>query len=145
MHIPSLPAHVFTSAASQALNGAASRASSTVKSFASDLDSGDIAGAQSFLSALQQKLSLSGAGSAVSAQLAQVGSDLGAGNVTAAKTDFTQLQDSIAQWKQTQLPPGSGAGSGGLLAAGNDILQSAYAAAANLALPASLPSLSLSL
>jgi hypothetical protein len=146
MLIPSLPINFLSDAASQILSGAASRASSTVKGFESDLDSGNIAGAQSFLSTLQQKLSPTGADSAVSAGIAQVGNDLKSGNLAAAKLDFTNLQQSIAQSKQTQNTASAGDAAGAAsLAALNALRQGAYSAAINLSMPASTSSLSVSL
>lgn len=151
MHIPSLGSNVFTtaaSAASQLVSGAASRASSAVKSFESDLDSGNITGAQSFLSTLQQKISLAGqnAGTgALSSQISQIGSDLKSGNLAAAKSDTTQLQQSLSFLTQGQGTTGAGTASGAELAAYNALQQqSAYSSALNLSMPASTPSLSVS-
>jgi hypothetical protein len=157
MHIPSLPANVFAnaaSAASQVLTGAANRASSTVKSFESDLDSGNITGAQSFLSTLQQKISLSGQNSGSTAissqfgsQLGQISNDLKSGNLAAAKTDYSQLQQSLSTLKQDLGTTGTGTGDGSsaALAAYNALQQqSAYSSALNLSMPASMPSLSVS-
>lgn len=151
MHIPSLPANVFTSAASaasQVLTGAANRASSAAKSFESDLDSGNITGAQSFLSTLQQKISLAGQNSgntAISSQFGQIGNDLKSGNLAAAKTDYTQLKQSLSALQQEQGTTGAGADSSSALAAYSALQQqSAYSSALNLSMPASMPSLSVS-
>lgn len=151
MHIPSLGPNVFTtaaSAASQLLSGAASRASSAVKSFESDLDSGDVSGAQSFLSTLQQKISLAGQNSgsgAISSQLSQIGSDLKTGNLAAAKTDYAQLRQSLSSLTQDQGTTGAGTASSSALAAYTALQQqSAYSSALNLSMPASMPSLSVS-
>jgi len=151
MHIPSLGPNVFTtaaSAASQLVSGTASRASSAVKSFESDLDSGDISGAQSFLSTLQQKISLAGqnsGSSAISSQLGQIGNDLKSGNLTAAKSDYAQLRQSLSSVTQDQGATGTGAASNAALAAYSALQQqSAYSSALNLSMPASMPSLSVS-
>jgi hypothetical protein len=152
MHIPSFPANVLTSAASQVLTGAANRASSAVKNLASDLGSSSASGPQSFLSTLQQKLSPgspSAAGSVLSAQIGQLSNDLKSGNVTAAKADYTQLQKVVSQLKAAQTSTtGSQAGGGddssASLAAMNLLQQSAYSSALNLSMPASIPSLSVS-
>lgn len=153
MHIPSLGPNVFTtaaSAASQLISGAAGRASSAVKSFESDLDSGNTTGAQSFLSTLQQKISLAGQNSSLSSQLSQIGSDLKSGNVTAAKTDYAQLRQSLSSLSPSSLShdqsaTGAGTASNAALAAYTALQQqSAYSSALNLSMPASMPSLSVS-
>lgn len=151
--------NLFTQAVSQIANGFASRASSQVKSFESDLQSGDMNGAQSFLTALRQKLGTTvstPAGAATSAQITQVSNDLTAGNLTAAQTDFSSLQLSLSQAKhrpsQTSgpaqasgLPQATPASSQSALAAlqSPEILQqSAFNSALSLSMPPSLPSLS---
>ncbi len=155
MHMPSLPANIFTSAASQALSGLASRAPSGAKSFEADLDSGNIAGAQSFLSALQQKLSLGasgGTGTGTSAQIAQVSNDLTSGNLTAARADFSHLQSTLAQ--QHHAPGASGANNGSsassegslaALASYNALQQGAFNSAVNLSMPGNSPSFSINM
>jgi hypothetical protein len=145
MLIPSLPMNILTGAASQFLSGAASHASFSAKSFESNLDSGNIAGAQSFLSTLQQTLSQTGSNSAVSSGIAQVGSDLKSGNVAAAKLDFGNLRQSLEQLGQTQNSSGAGDTANASLAAMNALRQGAYSAAINLSMPASTSSLSVSL
>lgn len=142
MLIPSLPMNFLSGAASQILSGAASRATTTAKGFESDLDSGNIAGAQSFLSTLQQKLSQTGSSSAVSSGIAQVGSDLKSGNTAAAKLDFSNLRQSLEQLGQTQNSTGAGDASSASLAAMNALQQSAYSAAINLSMPSGASSLS---
>lgn len=154
-----LPTNLFTSAVSQAVSGIAGRALTAAKSFESDLQSGDIAGAQAFLSTLQQKLGSQGAtatGSTLASQIRQVSNDLTAGNLTAAESDFTSLKLGLSHLGRQ----GSGAGSGqpqSTGAAGNaqnaalsalqsysPLQQSAYNSALNLSLPAGLPTLSVS-
>ena len=142
MLIPSLPLDFLTGAASQVLTGAASRASSAVKSFESDLDSGNVAGAQSFLSTLQQKFSQTGAASTVSSGINQIGNDLKSGNLAAAKSDFAQLKQSLMQAGQAQSGAGAGDAASSSLAAMNALQQGAYSAAINLSMPASSSSLS---
>lgn len=152
MHIPSFPANVLTSAASQLLTGAASRASSAVKNLASDLGSSSTSGTQPFLSTLQQQLSpgsTTAAGSALSAQITQVYNDLKSGNLTGAKADYSQLQKIVSQLKAAQTSTTGSQASGGddssaSLAAMNLLQQSAYSSALNLSMPASIPSLSVS-
>jgi hypothetical protein len=147
MHIPSLPANVFTSAASQALTQAASTAASTVKNFASNLDSSNIGTPQSFLSTLQQKISVAGQNSgstSLSQQVAQLNGDLKSGNLSAAKTDYSQLEQSLSALKD-QSTTGAGAASSAAMAAYSALQQqSAYSSALNLSMPASMPSLSVS-
>jgi ribosomal protein S20 len=161
MHGLAIPAtNLFTNAVSQTVAGFANRASSAARNFESDLQSGDIAGAQSFLTALQQKLGAQGstpAGSAVSAQIKQVSNDLQSGNLTAAQTDFSNLQLSISQLKHRPGLPASGNRSGAQapgsagtttssaladLQSYNPLQQNAFSGALNLSLPASVPSLS---
>jgi len=142
MLLPSLPINFLTDQAAQVLSAATSRASSAAKSFESDLDSGNIAGAQSFLSTLQQKLSETGANSAVSSGIAQIGNDLKSGNLAAARLDFADLKQSIASAKQTPNPTATGDAAGASLAALNLLQQSAYSAAIGLSMPAGSSSLS---
>jgi|SRR5580698_5095206 len=145
MHIPSLPANVFTSAASQLLTGAASRASSAVKNFTSDLSTAHAGSPQSFLSTLQQKITVAGqnnASSPLAQQLTQLSSDLKSGNLAAAKTDYSQLQQSLSTLKD-QSTTGVGAASSAAMAAYSALQQqSAYSSALNLSTPSSMPSLS---
>jgi hypothetical protein len=147
MRIPSLPANVFTSAASQALTQAASTAASTVKNFASNLDSSNIGTPQSFLSTLQQKISVAGQNSgstSLSQQVAKLNGDLKSGNLSAAKTDYSQLEQSLSALKD-QSTTGAGAASSAAMAAYSALQQqSAYSSALNLSMPASMPSLSVS-
>jgi hypothetical protein len=157
MHIPSLPMNVFTNAVSQALSSPASRATSGEKSFESDLVSGNISGAQSFLSTLQTKLSLGSsgaAGSAISAQIAKVGNDLKLGNLTAAQADFSHLKLAVsnsaglAASNLNQSIDAAGSASDSSLAAlasYNSLQQSAFAGAVNLSMPGNVPSLSVNL
>ena len=157
-------ANLFTQAVSQVANGFANRASTQVKSFESDLQSGDMNGAQSFLTSLRQKLGTAvstPAGSAVSAQITQVSNDLTAGNLTAAQSDFSSLQLSLSAAKHrpgqqenrgNANPPAAvsaGASSAATAQSALAALQSpsvlqqeAFNSALNLSLPASLPSLS---
>jgi hypothetical protein len=142
----------------------ASRGSAGVKSFESDLDSGNIAGAQSFLSALQQKLPVGNSGgtaSAVSSQITQVSNDLKSGNLTAARSDFSQLKLTLAQHKPGSAAPASNSGSSATqtsaasgnaldsslaaLASYNALQQGAFTGAVNLSMPASIPSLSINM
>ena len=163
MHIPSLPANVLTSTVSQALAGFTNRAQSAsgANSFESDLSSGNISGAQSFLSALQQKLSLEGsgaAGTAISTQITQLSNDLKSGNLTAAQTDFSSLKQTLAYQKHAAAGAASSSNSSAAqgsassasasasemaaLAGYNALQQGAYAGAINLSMPANIPSLS---
>jgi hypothetical protein len=147
MHIPSLPANVFTSAASQVLTGAASRAFSAVKNFTSGLDSGDAGTPQSFLSTLQQKISVAGQNNAsnpLSQQFTQLNSDLKSGNLAAAKTDYSQLQQSLSALKDQSTTGAGGASSAAMAAYSALQQQSAYSSALNLSMPSSMPSLSVS-
>jgi hypothetical protein len=141
MLIPSLPASVFTGAASQLLGGLAGHGASGAKGLGADLDSGNIAGAQSFLSTLQQKLAPAGQGNALSTQITQLSNDLKSGNLSAAQTDYTALKQSLDQARNAQQGTSSGSDASG--AASNLLEQSAYSAALNLSLPASAPSLSM--
>jgi hypothetical protein len=158
VHIPSLPANAFMGALSQTLTGSAARVSGGgAKGFESDLASGNIAGAQSFLSTLQQKLSTDGSGgtgTAISAQLKQVSTDLSSGNVSAAQSDFQQLKSGISQL-HAQAVPGSQYGAGDLnqaLAATGvttsslasyALQQGAFTGALNLSSPSTNPSFSI--
>jgi hypothetical protein len=140
MLIPSLPASMFTGAASQLLGGLTGHGASGAKGAGADLDSGSIAGAQSFLSTLQQKLAPAGQGNALSAQISQLSSDLKSGNLSGAQTDYTALKQSLNQAVNTQ---GANSGSDASGSALNMLEQSAYSAALNLSLPASAPTLSM--
>lgn len=153
-----LPASLLTSTLSQAVSGIAGQATSAAKSFESDLQSGNITGAQAFLSTLRQQLVSQGAtaaGSAITDQIQQVSNDLTAGNLTAAQSDFSGLKVDLRQLGHksattatgqgtTQQSLGSGSMSAALqqLSSYSPLQQSAYNTALNLSLPASLPSLS---
>ncbi|MFP5228803.1 MAG: hypothetical protein ACLGXA_14375 [Acidobacteriota bacterium] len=149
--------NLLTSTLSQTVAGFAGRASSTIKGFDSDLDSGNLSGAQSFLSALQQKATAQGAapaGSAISTQFAQVGQDLQAGNAAAARSDFSTLTSSLAHLHHagkagsSNLVPASTAStdpsSPAALQSLNLLQQSAYNSALQATLPPNLPSFSVS-
>ena len=146
MHIPSLPGNLFTGAASQVLSGAASRASSAVKSFASDLDSGNnTSGAQSFASTLGQ---VSAGGNSLSTQVTQLGSDLKSGNLGAAQSDFTDLRRTFAHLKADSGAQESDAQNNAhiaAIAAYSALQQSAYSSALNLSMPGGASSFSASL
>lgn len=158
-------ANLFTQAVSQIANGLANRASSQVKSFESDLQSGDMNGAQSFLTSLRQKLGTAvstPAGAATSAQITQVSNDLTAGNLTAAQSDFSNLQLGLSAAKHrpgqpenrgSANPPAAISGTASspstasqsalaALQSPSVLQQEAFNSALNLSLPASLPSLS---
>jgi hypothetical protein len=159
MHLafPSIPS--ATNLVSQTLTGFANRASTAAKNFESDLQSGNIAGAQSFLSALEQKLSAGNAGNGLAPQFAQVSDDLKTGDLAGAQSDFSQLELTLSQRKQgaTGPTPASGtqlqnnvapaqgmSGDPSLTALAPNYLlqQSAYNSALNLSVPASLPGFS---
>jgi hypothetical protein len=161
MLIPSLPVNILTGAASQFIGAVGSRAASALGGFesklnsnlssgldsslGSSLDSGNIAGAQSFLSTLQQKLSQTGSSPAISNGIAQIGSDLKSGNIAAAKTDFASLRQTLEQLGQTQGATGAGDAASTSMAAMNLLQQSAYSAAINLSMPAGASSLSVNM
>jgi hypothetical protein len=153
----SLPVSNFLpSAMSQTLAGFAGRASTALKSFDSDLDSGNVSGAQSFLSTLQQKVNAQGgapAGSSLATQFSQVSSDLASGNLSAAKSDFASLQSGLAQLRKGAQSLGTGSQVGSSANTGSEqsalqslnlMQQSAYNTALNLTLPSAAPSLSVS-
>ncbi|HZP04890.1 MAG TPA: hypothetical protein VFB43_08320 [Terracidiphilus sp.] len=103
MQIPGLSANIFASVLPQALTGSAARTASSPatfepKTFESDLQSRDLAGAQSFLSTLQLGLTSAGIGGATaSAQIQKVSTDLTSGDLNAAQTDFSHLKLIMAQ------------------------------------------------
>lgn len=163
MHVAGIhAANPLTNVVSQAVTGIANRASSAVKGFESDLQSGNLSGAPSFLSALQQGLTTQGPNSAearISSQISQVSSDLQSGNLTAAQADFSNLQLTLAQTRHTPnnpsnprtavttpAPVSSSSSANASLAAlesYNSLDQNAFNTALNLSLPASVPSLSI--
>ena len=154
--IPSISS--ATNLVSQTMSGFANRASTAAKNFESDLQSGNITGAQSFLSALQQKLSAGtsgAAGTGLAPQFAQVSQDLTAGDLAGADSDFSQLESVFSQLKHGGQTPSLGlqlenniasrmTGDPSLGGLSGDYLlqQSAYNNALNLSVPASVPSLS---
>lgn len=149
MHVSSLPANTLLHAASQAATGLTGRASGP-SSFESDLASGNVAGAQSFLSALQTKLSAGkpgAAGSAISSQIAQVSGDLSANNLTTARKDFSRLKQILGQQKQVlaQQNQEPSASSLSALSSYNALQQGAFSSAVNLSMPGSTPSLSINM
>jgi len=160
MHALAMPAtNLFSSAVEQAVSGFASRASAAIKGFESDVQAGNGAGAQSFLSALQQKVTAQGAPASgtVSAQFSQVSNDLQAGNLLAAQADFSTLATSLSQLKHRSAQPSasannsqpstpnSGDGNSDLptLQSLSGLQQSAYDSALSLSLPSAVPSLSI--
>ncbi len=164
MHALGLPtSNLFPNTIQQTVAGFASRASNALHSFESDLQSGDVAGAQSFLSTLEQKAGAQGAapaGSGIATQFSQVSSDLQSGNLTAAQSDFSSLATSLSQLRHAVQPkstlvgsdPSSGATQSSTSAQSspmselqslNVLAQGAYNTALNLTLPAAVPSLSL--
>jgi hypothetical protein len=150
--------NLLASTVTQGLTGAANRASSSAKSFESDLNAGNISGAQSFLSALQQELSTGNTGSAVSAQFAQVGNDLKSGDLTAARTDFSHLKLTISAQAHASAAQASASGNDlartstpsndvlnpqlAAFASYNALQRSAFSGAVDLSSPASIPSFS---
>lgn len=154
--IPSI--NSATNLVSQTLSGFANRASTAAQNFESDLQSGNITGAQSFLSALQQKLSVGSTGApgtGLSPQFAQVSQDLTTGDLAGADSDFSQLEAVFSQLKHGAQAPTSGPRLDNNIASrmtgdpsleglsGNYLLQqSAYNNALNLSVPSSVPSLS---
>jgi hypothetical protein len=98
MQIPGLSANIFASVLPQAPTGSAARTASSPatfepKTFESDLQSRDLAGAQSFLSTLQLGLTSAGIGGATaSAQIQKVSTDLSSGDLNAAQADFSHLK-----------------------------------------------------
>lgn len=156
MHIPSLPLNIIPNAAIQTVSSLVNRASSGVKGFESDLDSGNLTGAQSFLSTLEQKLSLggaNGASSAFSSQIAQVSNDLQSGDLIAAHADFATLKMALAQRQNETSNSGNSAqnqtasaqGSLAALALSSTLQQNAFAGAVNLSAPGNVPSFSISM
>lgn len=165
MFIPGLPLNIIPNVAAQAVSGLINRASSGAKGFESDLDSGNLTGAQSFLTALQQKLSTGnagGSGSALSAEIAQVKNDLDSGDLIAAHADFATLKMALVQRQHqsahtasncgnqpltgpTQNQIGLAQGSPAALVLSNTLMQKAFASAVNLSVPSSVPSLSISM
>jgi len=172
MHALNIPAtNLFTNTVQQTVANFASRASNAIHSFESDLQSGDVAGAQSFLSALEQKAAAQGAapaGSNLATQFTQVSNDLQSGNLTAAKSDFSTLATGLAQIRHSPAQPKStivrsepgsfamqnSAASQNSASAPpsspmselqslNVLAQGAYNTALNLTLPTAVPSLSL--
>lgn len=154
-------AGLVSDALSQVMSGFANRASAAAKGFDADLQSDNVGGAQSFLSALQQKLTAQGnapAGSAVAAQFSQISNDLSTGNLAAAKADFSSLQQSISHLKHGSSAEASGSGTGdpgqalasaaaydprlASLQSYNPVHQAAFSGALSLSLPSGMPSLS---
>lgn len=145
--------NLLTSALSQTVAGLAGHASAALKGFDADLDSGNVSGAQSFLSALQQKVNARGqapAGGAISGEFAQVNQDLQSGDLVSARADFASLKSSLAHLNQpgssTAAPLSSADPTSSLasLQSLNLLQQSAYNSALHLTLPTSMPSLSVS-
>jgi hypothetical protein len=150
----------LSSVASQAITSLANRASTAATNFETDLQSGNIAGAQSFLGALQQKLSsqsTGAAGSAISAQITKVSNDLKSGDLSAAQTDFASLRLNFPHQQRGANWPASGNGAApascasgaaadptqAALQSYNVMQQMAFNSALNLSLPEAAPSLSI--
>lgn len=144
--------NLLTSTLSQTVAGLAGHATAALKGFDADLDSGNVSGAQSFLSALQQKVNARGqapAGGAISGEFAQVNQDLQSGDLVSARADFASLRSSLAHLNQpgsstaqsSSADPSSSLAS---LQSLNLLQQSAYNSALHLTLPTSMPSLSVS-
>jgi hypothetical protein len=94
-----LASSLFSSFGSHQTQKTSGSSSSNPESFESDLQSGNLSGAQSMFSILQQKLTAQGltvSGSAVSSQVTQLGSDLKSGNLTAAKADYATLKHTLS-------------------------------------------------
>jgi len=157
MHALAIPAaSLFSHAVEQTVSGFANRASAAIKGFESDLQAGNGPGAQSFLSALQQKVTAQGAApenSPLATQFSQVSSDLQAGNLLAARADFSTLTTSLAQLKHRAAQPSAGASPTDPATMNHDpaisgipALQSLspYDSALSLTLPSATPSLSVS-
>ncbi len=160
MHGLAIPSINPSNLVSQAVTSLANRASSAVGNFESQLQSGNIAGAQSFLTALEQKLAApgsTGATSPIAAQITQISNDLKSGDVNSAETDFSSLRVSLSHLKGgSGWPAANGGGfasASGISGLSTDpslaalqpyssLEQSAFNSALNLSLPTSLPSLS---
>jgi hypothetical protein len=160
MHGLGIPAiSPLTTAATQAVTSLAKRASTAATNFESDLQSGNVGGAQSFLATLQTKLgaqSSTAPGSAISSQITQVSNDLKIGDLSAAQNDFATLRVGLSTLKKATTQPiatnGSGSATGTSGATSNSPLaalqsynaleQSAYNSALSLALPQAAPTLS---
>lgn len=157
MHLALPSINPIANAVSQVMTSFASRASTAAQNFESDLQAGNVSGAQSFLSALQQKLSAGNTGSAttgLSSQFAQVQSDLTTGNLAGAESDFSSLEQAMSQLKHgtgpqsagTAWPPQNNLAGAKTTAPWMDpsylLQQSAYNSALNLSMPASLPGFS---
>jgi len=161
MHGAGIPSiSPLANVAAQAVNALASRASTTATNSGSELQSGNVAGAQSFLTALQQKLGAQGAtaGDAISAQMTQLSNDLKTGDLSAAQNDLSSLRVGVFHLKGMGWPAsGNGSATGGpasdpsgaiapaslaALASYNGLEQSAFNGALNLSLPEAVPSLS---
>ncbi|MBB6144986.1 hypothetical protein HNQ77_002942 [Silvibacterium bohemicum] len=110
-----LASSLFSSFGSHQTQKPSGTSSSKTESFESDLQSGNLSGAQSMFSILQQKLTAQGlnvSGSAVSSEMTQLGSDLKSGNITAAKGDYATLKQTLSHnngVSQTQHPKSTGA------------------------------------
>jgi len=162
MHGLAIPSINPANLVSQAVNSLANRVSSAAGNFESDLQSGNIAGAQSFLTALEQKLAAPGSkipGSPIASQLSQISSDLKSGDLNAAQTDFSSLRTGLSHLRtgsgwpasgSTPTPAGTSSASSDLapdpslaaLLSYNSLQQNAFNGALNLSMPATFPSLS---
>ena len=105
MHSLAIPtANLFSNAVEQTVSGFANRASAAIKGFESDLQAGNGPGAQSFLSALQQKVTAQGAApenSPLATQFSQIGSDLQA--ATGRHSDVSSSRDSRETHEENDL------------------------------------------
>jgi hypothetical protein len=160
MHLALPSTGSLSSIASQAMSSFASRAATATKVFGSDLESGNVAGARSFLATLEQEFSTGNSGTKsnpLSSQFAQVSNDLSTGDLSRAQSDFSQLEMAISNFKhdsggltssfgpQTKYNASaapSAPGNSSLSALNPSYLmqQSAYNSALNLSVPATVPS-----
>src|ERR1017187_2961465 len=112
-----LASSIFSGLGSQAAQKSTSAGSSIESTFDSDLQSGNVSGAQSIFSALQQKMLAQSSGSttatrsALSSQLAQLGQDLKSSNLTAAQSDFATIRSNVSNDLRSRLHHQSGASS----------------------------------
>jgi hypothetical protein len=162
MHLPLPSISPMSDVLSQTLTSFAGRASTTAKNFESDLQSGNIAGAQSFLSALQQKMTSGSTGTAgndLALQFGKIRNELTTGDLAGAQSDFSGLEQVLSQLKHGSAGQTTAPGTGVQTSAGGTqgvmgapaqlpfdssylLQQSAYNNALNLSVPASIPSFS---
>ena len=98
-----LASSLFSNASSLVSQKTSNAGASIANAFESDLQTGNVSGAQSIFSALQQKLSAQGltaAGSPAAAQISQLGQDLKSSNLVAAQSDFSNLQQTLSHVSQ---------------------------------------------